>query len=56
MNQGLTPTEAAELWHYFFTLEADLEVEIDIHGEHTRMAKNLRDLIAATKKELDNQI
>lgn len=56
MNRDLTPIEAAELWRYFFTLEADLEVEVDLHGEHTRLAKDLRDLIAGVKIELDNQI
>jgi hypothetical protein len=45
-----------ELEGYLYTLEADLEVEIDLHGGNTRLAADLRDLIASTQIELDNQI
>ena len=44
-----------ELDIYLETLEADLEVEIDIHGGHTVLANDLRTLIIATKIELDNR-
>jgi len=44
-----------ELEGYLYRLEADLEVELDIHGGHTVMARNLRTLIISTKKELDNR-
>ena len=45
-----------ELEGYLYTLEADLEVEIDLHGAGTQLAKDLRGLIASTQIELDNQI
>lgn len=44
-----------ELDIYLETLEGDLEVELDIHGGDTVMARNLRTLIISTKKELDNR-
>jgi len=42
-----------ELEGYLYTLEADLEVEIDLHGGNTRLAADLRNLIASTQIELD---
>ena len=42
-----------EIERYLDTLEADLEVEIDIHGGNTVLARNLRSLIVSTKLELD---
>jgi hypothetical protein len=42
-----------ELEGYLYKLEADLEVEVDLHGGRTEMARDLRDLIISTKKELD---
>ena len=42
-----------EIEGYLDTLEADLEVEIDIHGGNTVLARNLRTLIVSTKLELD---
>lgn len=42
-----------ELQGYLDTLEADLEVEVDLHGGRTVLARDLRDLIISTKKELD---
>ena len=44
-----------ELEAYLYTLEADLEVEIDLHGAATQLARDLGDLIASTQIELDNQ-
>ena len=34
-------------------LEADLEVEIDLHGGRTVLANDLRTLIISARKELD---
>ena len=42
-----------ELQGYLDTLEADLEVEIDLHGANTVLANDLRTLIISTKLELD---
>lgn len=42
-----------ELQSYLDTLVADLEVEIDLRGGRTEMARDLRTLIIATKKEID---
>ena len=39
---------------YLKTLEADLEVEVDLHGGRTTMAKDLRELIISTQKELES--
>jgi hypothetical protein len=41
-----------ELKLYLAMLEADLEVEIDLHGGRTEMARNLRNLITYTRQEL----
>ena len=54
--KDLTPIEVAELRSYLYTLEADLEVEIDLHGDHTRLVGDLRTLIISTQIELDKQI
>lgn len=45
--------EREELEGYLYTLEADLEVEIDLHGENTPRAKIIWGLIVSTKLELD---
>lgn len=42
-----------ELEGYLAFVEADLEVEVDLHGGRTVLARDLRDLIISTKKELD---
>lgn len=55
MGQHLTPVELDELRSYLDTLEADLEVEVDIHGGETVLAGNLRALIISTQIELDKQ-
>ena len=44
-----------ELEGYLERIEADLEVELDLHGGRTVLANDLRTLIIATKKELDNR-
>jgi hypothetical protein len=41
-----------ELEAYLYMLEADLEVEIDLHGGRTRLATDLRSLILYTSEEL----
>jgi hypothetical protein len=41
-----------ELEAYLRMLEADLEVEVDIHGGRTRLATDLRTLIIYTVEEL----
>jgi hypothetical protein len=41
-----------ELEAYLRMLEADLEVEIDLHGGRTRLATDLRELMVYTKQEL----
>ena len=41
-----------ELEGYLRMLEADLEIEIDLHGSRTRMATDLRSLILYTGEEL----
>lgn len=38
---------------YLNSLERDLEVELDLHGGRTILARDLRTLIVATKKEID---
>jgi hypothetical protein len=42
-----------ELQGYLEFVEADLEIEVDLHGGRTVLANDLRTLIIATKKELD---
>lgn len=45
-----------ELQSYLEFVEADLEIEVDLHGGRTVLARDLRDLrdlIISTKKELD---
>lgn len=42
-----------ELELYLAMLEGDLEVEIDLHGGRTIRARDLRNLITYTKKELE---
>lgn len=37
---------------YLETLEADLDVEIDLHGGRTDMARNIRLAIIATELEI----
>jgi hypothetical protein len=41
-----------ELEAYLSMLEADLEVEIDLHGSRTRLATDLRSLLLYTSEEL----
>ena len=41
-----------ELEAYLRMLEADLEVEVDLHGGRTRLATDLRSLILYTSEEL----
>jgi hypothetical protein len=41
-----------ELEAYLRMLEADLEVEVDLHGGRTRLATDLRSLILYTGEEL----
>jgi len=41
-----------ELESYLIMLEADLEVEVDLHGSRTRLATDLRSLILYTSEEL----
>jgi hypothetical protein len=41
-----------ELEAYLYMLEADLEVEVDLHGGRTRLATDLRSLILYTSEEL----
>jgi len=41
-----------ELEAYLRMLEADLEVEIDLHGGRTRLATDLRELMVHTKQEM----
>ena len=41
-----------ELEAYLRMLEADLEVEVDLHGSRTRLATDLRSLILYTGEEL----
>lgn len=41
-----------ELEGYLRMLEADLEVEVDLHGSRTRLATDLRSLILYTSEEL----
>lgn len=41
-----------ELEMYLAMLEQDLEVEIDLHGTRTRLARDLRELIIQTVEEL----
>ena len=41
-----------ELEAYLRMLEADLEVEVDLHGSRTRLATDLRSLILYTSEEL----
>jgi hypothetical protein len=41
-----------ELEGYLRMLEADLEVEADLHGTRTRLATDLRELIVHTTEEL----
>ena len=41
-----------ELEAYLRMLEADLEVEVDLHGGRTRLATDLRSLILCTEQEL----
>ena len=41
-----------ELTNYLAMLEGDLEVEVDLHGSRTEMARNLRNLITYTRQEL----
>ena len=42
-----------ELQGYLEFVEADLEIEVDLHGGRTVLANDLRTLIIATKKEID---
>jgi hypothetical protein len=42
-----------ELDSYLYRLEADLEVEVDLHGGRTILANDLRTLIISDRKELD---
>jgi hypothetical protein len=41
-----------ELENYLAMLEADLEVQVDLYGGRTEMARNLRNLITYTRREL----
>lgn len=42
-----------ELDSYLYRLEADLEIEVDLHGGRTVLARDLRTLIISARKELD---
>jgi hypothetical protein len=41
-----------ELENYLAMLEGDLEVEVDLHGSRTTRARDLRNLITYTRREL----
>lgn len=41
------------LQEYLTVLEEDLEIEVDLHGGRTELARDLRTLIIATKLQLD---
>lgn len=45
--------EVSELEMFLEGLKADLEVEVDLHGSRTVMARDLRNLIIKTEKELE---
>jgi hypothetical protein len=51
MEMTLSITEVLD--DYLNSLERDLGVEVDLHGGRTVLARDLRDLIISTKKELD---
>ena len=42
-----------ELEQYLEMLRGDLEVEVDLHGSRTVRARDLRNLIIYTEKELE---
>jgi hypothetical protein len=51
MEMTLSITEVLD--SYLYRLEADLEIEVDLHGGRTEMARDLRTLIISTRKQLD---
>lgn len=44
----------SELQEFLNSLYADLDVEIDLHGGRTEMARNIRTTIIETEKELES--
>jgi len=42
-----------ELERYISVLEADLEVEVDLHGSRTKRANTLRSLIISAEQDLE---